>query len=93
MLSFIDDDLFYAQGKFFSFLNSLLFCSYNLASILWKFGLTVKHSKTEVFHFSRLHGSFNPSSLNLSTLGGPILYPKEVWKYLGFIFDRKLSFW
>ena len=73
--------------------NSLLFCNYNIASILLqKFGLTIKHSKTEVFHFSRSHRSFNPSPLNLSTLGGPILYPKEVWKYLGFIFDRKLSF-
>jgi len=32
-------------------------------------------------------------SLDLSPLGGPILYPKESWRYLGFIFDRKLSFW
>ena len=93
MLSFIDNGLFCAQSKSFSFLNSLLFCSYNMASILlWKFGLTVEHSKTEVFHFSRLHGSFNPPPLNLFTLGGPILYPKEVWKYLGFVFDRKLFF-
>jgi len=47
MLFFVNNSLFHAQSKFFSFLNSLLFYSYNLASILfWKFGLTVKHSKT-----------------------------------------------
>ena len=93
MLSFIDNGLFCAQSKFFSFFNSLLFCSYNIVSILLrKFGLTVEHFKTEVFYFSRLHRSFNPPPLNFSTLGGPILYLKEVWKYLGFVFDRKLFF-
>ena len=35
---------------------------------------------------------FNPPSLNLSSISGPILYPKETWKYLGFIFSRKLLF-
>ena len=35
MLSFVDDDGFFiAQSKYFSFLNSLLYCSYNCASIL-----------------------------------------------------------
>ena len=52
----------------------------------------MEHSKTEVFHFSRLQGPFNPPPLNLSPIGGPILYPKESWRYLGFIFDRKLLF-
>ena len=94
MLSFVNDDgLFIAQSKSFSFLNSLLYCSYNCASILLqKFGLTLEYSKTEIFHFSRLHRLFNPPPLDLSTLGGPILFPKEVWRYLGFIFDRKLTF-
>ena len=94
MLSFIDDGLFIAQSKSFSFSKSLLFCSYNIAFILlWKFGLILEHSKTEVFHFSRLHKTFNLSLLDFSTLEGPILYPKEVWRYLGFIFNRKLSFY
>ena len=30
--------------------------------------------------------------LNLTPLGGPILCPKDSWKYLGFFFDRKLTF-
>ena len=78
ILSFVDDGLLIAQSKSFSLSNSLLFCSYNIVfNLLSKFGLIVKHSKTEVFHFSRLHSLLNPPSLNLSSIGGPTLYPKE----------------
>ena len=56
------------------------------------FGLSIEHSKTETFYFNRSHGTFNPPPLNLLPLGGPILYPKSSWKYLGFIFDWKLIF-
>jgi len=30
--------------------------------------------------------------LNLLPIGGSVLKPKSTWKYLGFIFNRKLSF-
>jgi len=93
ILSFVDDGLFIAQNSSFSTSNAQLFCSYNiLSNLLNSFGLVVEHSKTEIFHFSRSHGSFNPPPLDLSSIGGPILRPKESWKYLGFIFDRKLTF-
>ena len=93
ILSFVDDGLFIVQNKSFSSSNSQLFCSYNvLSNLLNSFGLTVEHSKTEIFHFSRSHGPFNPPPLDLSPLGGPTLRPKDSWRYLGFIFDRKLSF-
>ena len=93
ILSFVDDSLLVAQSKSFSISNSLFFYSYNIiSSLLVKFGLYVEHSKTEVFHFTRSHGSFNPPSLDLSSIGGPIIYLKDTWKYLGFIFDRKISF-
>ena len=93
ILFFVDDGLLVAQSKSFHFSNSLLFCSYNIISNLFlKFGLLVEHSKTEVFHFTRSHDTFNLPPLNLSSIGSPILCPKESWKYLGFIFDRKLSF-
>ena len=46
----------------------------------------------QVFYFSRLHGVFDPLSLDLSSPGSPILCPRETCRYLGFIFDRKLSF-
>ena len=52
----------------------------------------MEYEKTKVFYFSRLQGIFNPLPLDLSILDGPILYSKETWKYLGFIFDRKLLF-
>ena len=63
-----------------------------MTKLLDKFGLVVEHLKTEVFHFSRSHRSFNPPPLDLSPLDGPILTFKSSWKYLGFIFDRKLTF-
>jgi len=93
ILSFVDDGLFIAQSKSIFILNSLLFYIYNITSILLKkFSLIMKHTKTEVFHFSRSNGIFDPPPLDLSILGGSILYSRETWKYLGFIFDKKLSF-
>ena len=41
---------------------------------------------------TRSHGIFNPPSLDLLPIGGPTLRPKDTWKYLGFIFDQKLTF-
>ena len=93
LISFVDDSLFISQNKSIDVLSSQLFCSYNvLSGLLDKFGLNIEHSKTEIFHFNRSHGTFNPPPLDLSPLGGPILCPKNSWKYLGFIFDRKLTF-
>jgi len=93
ILSFVNNGLFIFQSKLFQISNTHLFSSYNImTNLLSKFGLIVKHSKTEVFHFTRLQGFFNPPSLDLSPIGGHILCPKDLWKYLGFTFDRKLSF-
>jgi len=93
MISFVDNGLFISQNKSISHLNTNLFCSYNvILSLLLKFGLIVEHGKTDIFHFSRSHGAFNPPSLNLSLIGDPLLLPKETWKYLDFIFDHKLTF-
>ena len=64
-----------------------------MTNLLDKFGLIVEYLKTKVFHFSRLHGLFNPPPLDLLPLRGPILSPKSSWKYLEFIFDRKLTFY
>jgi len=79
-LSFINDGLFVVQDKFLTVLNSHLFCSYYIMSLLLKqFGLVIKHRKTEVFHFSRSHKSFNPFLLDFMTLEGSILHLKETW--------------
>jgi len=78
IISFVDDGLFISQDKVFDVSNSWLFCSYNImTNLLDKFGLIVEHSKTEVFHFSRSHGPFNPPPLDLSPLGRLILSPKN----------------
>jgi len=88
LISFVDDGLFISQNKSIDVSNSQLFCSYNvLSGLLNKFGLNIEQSKTESFHFNRSHGTFNPPSLDISPLGGPILHPKNSWKYLRFIFD------
>ena len=93
IISFVDDGLIISQNKSIDISNSHLFCSYNvLTKLLDKFSLIIEHSKTEIFHFNRLHGFFNPPPLDLSTIRGLTLYPKDSWKYLGFIFDKKLTF-
>ena len=93
MLSFVDDGLIIAQNKLIITSNSQLFCSYNvLLKLLVDFGLVIEHGKTEVFHFNRLHGVFNPPSLDLSPISGLILCPRDTWKYLGFFFNWKLIF-
>ena len=86
-------DYLFLKIKSFNILNSHLFCSYYImSSLLKQFGLVIEYKKMKVFHFSRSHGVFNPPLLNLTTLGGPILHFKETQHYLGFIFDRKLTF-
>ena len=93
IISFVDDGLFISQNKSISHLNANLFYSYNIIlSLLLKYRLIVEHGKTDVFHFSRSHGVFNSPSLDLSPIGSSFLLPKETWRYLGFIFDCKLTF-
>jgi len=78
IISFVDDGLFVSQSRSILHLNANIFCSYNVISfILSKYGLIIEHGKTDVFHFTRSHGTYNPSSLNLTAIGGPSLLPKE----------------
>ena len=93
MISFVDNGLFVSQSKSILHSNANLFCSYNIISfVLLKYSLIIEYGKTDVFHFSRLHGTFNPPSLDLTPIGSPLLLPKETWRYLGFIFNCKLTF-
>ena len=93
ILSFVNDGLFIVQSKSLTISNSLLFCSYNVvSSLLEKFDLILEHKKMEVFHFSRSHGVFNSPPLNLSEIGSLSLISRDTWRYLVFIFDKKLSF-
>ena len=73
-ISFVNNGLFISQSSSFDISNSHFFCSYNiLTNLLKKFSLVVEHSKTEIFHFNRLYGAFNPPPLNLTLLGGNVL--------------------
>ena len=93
ILSFVGDGLIIAQNKSIDISNAHLFCSYNILSkLLIDFSLVIEYGKTEIFHFNRLHGIFEPPPLDLSPLSGLSLYPKDTWKYLGFFFDQKLTF-
>ena len=93
ILYFVDDGLIIAQNKSIDILNTYLFYSYSILSkLLINFGLVIEYGKTEVFHFNRLHGIYNPPPLDLSSIGGLSLHPKDTWKYLGFFFDQKLTF-
>ena len=93
LLCFVGDRLLISQEKSFEKTNALLFCSYNIIlSLLNQLELMIEDKKSKVFHFSRSYRIFNPSSLNFSLFREPILCPKDIQRYLGFIFDRKLSF-
>ena len=93
MISFVDDGLFVFQSKSILHSNTNPFCSYNIiSSILLKYGLIIENGKTDIFHFSRSHGTFNLPSLNLTFIGSPSLLPKETQRYLNFIFNYKLTF-
>ena len=92
-LSFVDNELLVLQEKSLEKTNAFLFCSYNIIlSLLNQFGLVIKYRKSKVFHFSKSHKLFNLSPLNLSPLRKPTSHLKDSWRYLGFIFNRKLSF-
>ena len=61
LISFVDDGLIISQNKSIDVSNLQLFYSYNVLSrLLIKFGLNIEHSKTEMFHFNRSYGTFNP---------------------------------
>ena len=76
---FVDNELLISQEKSFEKFNTFLFCSYNIiSSLLEQFSLTIEYRKSEIFHFSKLQGLFNSSSLDLSPLRGPIIYHKDI---------------
>ena len=92
ILSFVDDGLLISQEKSYELSSAFLLCSYNIMSkLLLNTGLIMEHSKSEVFHFTQ---SQRPPNylLDLISVGGSVLTPKPIWRYLGFFFDRKLNF-
>jgi len=79
MIHFVDNGLFVSQSKSMSHSNTNPFCSYNvISSILSKYGFIIEHGKTDVFHFTRSHETYNLPSLDLTPISSPLLLPKEI---------------
>ncbi|CAA7261906.1 unnamed protein product [Cyclocybe aegerita] len=95
LLSFVDDRTILAQSKQLDDNNVGLHKAYKIIYLLFvAFALVLEHDKTELFHFSRQGDTYNPS-LDLGYTphtGATPLKPKTYWRYLGFYFDRGLTF-
>ncbi|CAA7270639.1 unnamed protein product [Cyclocybe aegerita] len=92
LLSFVDDGTILAQSKQLDDNNVGLRKAYKIIYLLFvAFALVLEHDKTELFHFSRRRDAYNPS-LDLGYAPHTPLKPKTYWRYLGFYFDRGLTF-
>ncbi|PPQ89845.1 hypothetical protein CVT25_007078 [Psilocybe cyanescens] len=95
LLSYVDDGTLVMQSKSLLDNCDALKRAYGVIFELFKkFGLTLEHDKSEVFHFDQSHSKDNPP-VNLGYApytGVTPLKPKLYWQYLGFYFDRKLTF-
>ncbi|CAA7267347.1 unnamed protein product [Cyclocybe aegerita] len=95
LLSFVDDGTIPAQSKQLDDNNVGLRKAYKIIYLLFvAFALVLEHNKTELFHFSCRRDAYNPS-LDLGYAphtGVTPLKPKTYWRYLGFYFDRGLTF-
>jgi hypothetical protein len=90
ILSYVDDGTIIVQSKSLSDnLVPLKKVYWVINDILCSFGLILEHDKSEVFHFTRTRKDVPP----LLALDDKILLTlKSVWCYLGFFFDKTLSF-
>ncbi|CAA7264656.1 unnamed protein product [Cyclocybe aegerita] len=95
LLSFVDDGTILAQSKQLDDNNVGLHKAYKIIYLLFvAFTLVLEHDKTKLFHFSCRHDTYNPL-LDLGYAlhtGDTPLKPKIYWRYLGFYFDRGLTF-
>ncbi|CAA7267561.1 unnamed protein product [Cyclocybe aegerita] len=95
LLSFVDDGTILAQSKQLDDNNVGLRKAYKIIYLLFvAFALVLEHDKTELFHFSCRRDTYNPL-LDLGYAlhtGTTPLKPKTYWRYLGFYFDRGLTF-
>ncbi|PPQ89171.1 hypothetical protein CVT25_006198, partial [Psilocybe cyanescens] len=95
LLSYVDDGTLVVQSKSLLDNCEALKRAYGVIFELFKkFGLALEHDKSEVFHFDRSHSKDNPPvDLGYTPYTGATpLKPKLYWRYLGFYFDRKLTF-
>ncbi|CAA7263208.1 unnamed protein product [Cyclocybe aegerita] len=95
LLSFVDNGTILAQSKQLNDNNVGWRKAYKIIYLLFvAFTLVLEHDKTELFHFSHGHDTYNPLlDLGYAPYTGAMpLKPKIYWQYLGFYFDRRLTF-
>ncbi|RXW14702.1 hypothetical protein EST38_g11150 [Candolleomyces aberdarensis] len=95
LISYVDDGDIIVQSPEVA-TNCVMLChAYGIVFDLFTgSGLALEHNKTKLFHFTRARTGFD-RSLNLGYApytGDNPLKPKTFWRYLGFYFDRKLTF-
>ncbi|KAJ3570517.1 hypothetical protein NP233_g4354 [Leucocoprinus birnbaumii] len=95
ILSYVDDGTLIVQCKMLEDNLPPLCEAYKIMFNLFDvFGLVMEHSKSKLFHFTCQHDDANPPivlDFEPFTAASP-LKPKTFWRYLGFYFDRTLSF-
>jgi hypothetical protein len=95
LLSYVDDGTLIVQSKSLDVNCALLTKAYKVIFELFtQFALVLEHDKSEIFHFDRSFSDYNPPiDLGYAPYTGATpLKPKPFWRYLGFFFDRKLTF-
>jgi len=79
ILLFVDDVFLISQEKCYKKLNVSLFCNYSIIFPLFsQFGLVIEHDRSEASHFSRSMKIINLPPLDLMSLGGLLLKPKDM---------------
>jgi hypothetical protein len=95
LISYVDDGTVVVQAREIATNCIVLYHAYaTLVVLCTAAGLAMEHSKTELFHFTRAHKGWD-QSLDLGFApftGNTPLKPKKFWRYLGFFFDRRLTF-
>ena len=94
-MSYVDDGTLIASSKTYAENQTKHSEAYHfIHEATEAMGLILEHSKSEAFHFSKRRDGENPPiDLGFAPFTGDTpLVPKEIWRYLGFFFDRKLSF-
>ena len=96
LLSYVDDGCITCTTLSIDDNCTNLRCAYKvMTEVATSAGLVMEHSKTELFHFARTNKMPNldlvVDSAPYNTAESP-LRPKEVWRYLGIFFDRRLNF-
>jgi hypothetical protein len=90
ILSYVDNGTIIIQSKSLSDnLVPLKEAYWAINDILCSFRLVLKHDKSEIFHFTRTRRDVPPP---LALDNNILLMPKLYWHYLGFFFNKTLSF-